>query len=111
MIGALDKITIMNKNYRHVLYTTTEQQLVVMSLNEGEEIGMEKHPHTTQFIKIEKGEADVIIKGKKFKVSKGDCVIVNKNIYHNIIAITPLKLYTIYSPPEHPKGLIEKIKP
>jgi len=84
-----------------------------MSLNPKEEIGEEIHPYTSQFIRVEKGEGVAIIEGKLFKLTDGVAVIVPLNSKHNIIntsAKEPLKLYTIYSPPNHPYDRIEKYK-
>ena len=112
--------TLINKNYRKVLYTSTNlygMQLVVMNLKPEEEIGMEKHPSTDQFIRIEKGEATVIIgKTKKevYTLKNTDAIVIPANTWHNVINVShtkDLKLYTIYSPPEHTPGTIQKIKP
>lgn len=113
MIANIEKLTIKNTNYREVVHTTKQQQLVVMSIPYGEEIGMEVHPSTTQFIKIEKGTGEAVIKNEHYRLSPGSIVIVPPNTKHNIIshAKNGLKLYTIYSPPEHKKGLIQKTKP
>jgi mannose-6-phosphate isomerase-like protein (cupin superfamily) len=78
-----------------------------MSIPSGEEIGFEKHTNTTQFIRIESGKGIAIVSGKKYLLKDGDAIIIPPNTKHNIIATSndPLKLYTIYSPPEHPKNL------
>ena len=109
----IEKLTLSNKNYRKVLHTTRNMQLVVMSLQSGQEIGAEIHKETSQFIRIESGNAKAIIKGKTFYLKDGDCVIIPPGFKHNIINTgkDDLKLYTIYTPPEHPKKLIQKYKP
>lgn len=109
----LDVLTKTNENYRKVLHTTKDQQLVLMSIPYNEEIGMEVHPSTTQFIKIEQGSCIVIIGKEKLKLKKGMCIVVNPNTYHNVISKSKkgLKLYTIYSPPEHKPNLVQKYKP
>lgn len=109
----IDAITKMNENYRKVLHTTEQQQLVVMHIPYNEEIGTEVHPSTSQFIKIEQGSCIAIIGNEKIKLKKGMCILINANTYHNIIskAKNGLKLYTIYSPPEHKPNLIQKYKP
>ena len=111
----IESKTLRNNNYRKVVYTIPDSmQLVVMSLKSREEIGMEVHQHTSQFIRVESGKAIVIISGKKYRLKSGDVVIVPMGKKHNIINSSyyePLKLYTIYTPPEHPKKLIQKLKP
>ncbi len=113
MIDNIDKLTTKNKYYRKVLYTTNTQQVVLMNIPYKEEIGLEKHKHTTQFIKIESGKGYVVIANKEISVGKGDMIIVEPNTLHNVVsdAKTGLKLYTIYSPPEHKPGLVQKKKP
>lgn len=110
----IEKATLNNKNYRKVINTTPNQQLVLMSLKPNVEIGMEKHQKTTQFIRIESGKGLAIINGKKIKLQDGSIVVIPPNTLHNIINTSKtkrLQLYTIYSPPEHKDGLIQKDKP
>jgi mannose-6-phosphate isomerase-like protein (cupin superfamily) len=85
-------------------------QLVLMSLSPGEEIGMEIHPHTSQFIRVESGMARVYIGRKMYILRDGDAVIIPPRKKHKIInnGHEDLKLYTIYSPPEHPKNRKQK---
>ncbi len=113
MIADLEQMTIENTNYREVIYTTKNMQLVLMSIPYKEEIGSEVHSETTQFIKIEKGTGIAIIKNKAYKISAGWSVTIPPKTTHNIISHTKngLKLYTIYSPPEHKRGIIQKNKP
>lgn len=109
--GNLEQLTIRNKNYRKVISTTKQEQLVLMSLNPGEEIGMEIHPHTTQFVRIETGKGIAIVGGKRYTLKDGDAVMVPANTYHNFIATTePIKLYTIYAPPHHPPHQVQRYK-
>jgi len=113
--GNLEKETLDNRYYRHVIYTSKTLQIVLMSVRPTEEIGMEIHPYTDQFIRVEKGEAKVILGSEgnfEHVLTEGEAVVVPANTYHNIINIgkEPLQLYTIYSPPEHEAGLIEKFK-
>lgn len=112
-VDNIEEITKINKNYREVIHTTTQQQLVVMNIPYNVDIGFETHFHTTQFIKVEKGNGEAIIGTKKFKITAGDVVMIAANTKHNIISKSKsgLKLYTIYSPPEHKKNLIQKNKP
>ena len=105
-------MTKRNNNYRKVVYTTKNLQLVLMSLKPREEIGMEKHPRTTQFIRIEQGKGVAIIGKRKYNLSDGSALIIPPNKRHNIINTgkNKLSLYTLYSPPEHQKNRIERNK-
>ena len=98
----IEKDTIKNKHYRKILWTNKYQQLVVMNLKPYEEIGEEVHPKTSQFVRVEKGNGVAIVGGKRYNLKDGDALVVNNNVYHNIKAgKNGLKLYSIYSPPEH----------
>ena len=103
-----------NNNYRKVLYTIPNGiQLVAMSLKPQEEIGMEIHPDTTQFLHIIKGRALIIINNSKTKAKSGSIVVVPPGARHNVINVSKtrkLKLLTIYNPPEHPRGKVQKKK-
>lgn len=113
-VGNIERITLDNNNYRKVLFTTSTQQLVVMSLKPNEEIGEEIHPNITQFIRIEKGSCDAVLNGRIFHMEDNDVVVIPPGTKHNIIntsSINELKLYTIYSPPNHPKDMIQHTKP
>ena len=113
-VGALEELTLMNSYFRHVLYTAKHSQLVLMCLQPGEDIGDEVHPNVDQFFRIERGEAKFVLDEKKERlVHDGDGVIVPAGTYHNVINVSktaPLKLYTIYSPPNHPDGTVHKTK-
>ena len=105
--GNIENLTIKNKYYRKVISTTKNMQLVLMSLKPLEEIGKEKHKHTTQFIRIESGKCIAIIGNKKYKLYDDDFIIIPPNTSHNIINSSRtkrLQLYTIYTPPEHTDG-------
>jgi len=110
--GNIEKETLANNNFRKVLFTGKHAQLVVMSLKPGEDIGLEVHKGVDQFFRFEQGEATVVIDGDEFRVSFDDVVIVPAGSLHNIknTTSTDLKLYTIYSPPNHPDGTIHKNK-
>ena len=114
--GDLNSMTIENNNYRKVISTTSHQQLVLMSLKPKEEIGMEIHKKIDQFIRIEKGSAIAIIgkeNQKTYKLKKEHFIVIPAGTYHNIINTgrSELKLYSIYSPPDHKPGTIQKNKP
>ena len=114
--GYLDNIeqeTEENPNYRKVLFTAKYSQLVLMSLKPGEEIGSEVHEGHDQFFRIESGEAEVIIGYETHKAYAGDAIIIPSGIEHNVTNTSEtedLKLYTIYSPPEHADGLVQEKK-
>jgi len=110
----IEKATLNNTYFRRVLDTTETQQLVVMHLEPGEEIGMEVHPKTTQSIRIEKGVAEVRAANKRYRLKDGDWITIHPNTRHNVWNASksaPLKLYTIYSPPEHQPGTKQKRRP
>lgn len=103
-----------NKNFRKILFTGPNMQLVVMLLQPGEDIGMEVHKDHDQFIKFESGSAKVILNGEETDVHEGFGVVVPAGVEHNVINVSQsetLKLYTLYAPPEHPEGTIQKEKP
>ena len=109
----IEEKTLGNSFFRQVLFTGKHVQLVVMSLKPGEEIGMESHANVDQFFRFEGGEGKVIIDGEEFGVKGSDVVIVPAGSNHNVINVSQtedLKLYTLYSPPNHPDGTIHKTK-
>jgi mannose-6-phosphate isomerase-like protein (cupin superfamily) len=109
-VDDIEKLTKENKNFREVLYTGKYSQLVVMSLKPGEEIGMEVHENVDQFFRVDEGEGELLLDGKTTKISDGYAVVVPAGSEHNIVntAEKDLKLYTIYSPANHPDGTIHK---
>ena len=113
-VGSIEKQTLGNNYFREVLFTGKHAQLVVMCLQPGEEIGNEVHPNVDQFFRLEQGEATFVFDGtEKHVVKNGDAVIVPAGTYHNVINTSKnkkLKLYTIYSPPNHPDKTIHKTK-
>lgn len=107
------KDTLENENFRKVLYTGQHCQLVVMHLQPGENIGMEVHDTVDQFIRIEKGTAKVIMDGDEAQVVDDFAFIIPAGTQHDVINLSqtePLKLYTVYSPANHPAGTIHKDK-
>ncbi len=113
-VGPIEKLTEKNNYFRQVLFTGKYAQLVVMCLQPAEEIGNEVHPNVDQFFRIEKGEARFIFNGTEEHLAQdGDAVIVPAGTYHNVINASKekqLKLYTLYSPPNHPDGTIHRTK-
>jgi len=111
-ITNIEEETIKNESFRKVLYTAPNSQLVVMSLKPGEEIGMEVHD-LDQFIRVESGEAKVILDGEESEVLDDYAVVIPAGTNHNVINTSSdkeLKLYTIYSPAEHAPETIHKTK-
>ncbi len=119
-ITNIEDDTLNNKNYRKVLYTSSNLhgiQLVVMNLKPEEEIGMEKHASADQFIRIEQGEAVIQIgkiKKEVYFLQANDVVVIPAGTWHNVVNSNskyPLKIYTIYTPPQHKDKLVQKLKP
>jgi mannose-6-phosphate isomerase-like protein (cupin superfamily) len=109
----LEKETRKNTDFRRVVYTGKHSQLVLMSLKPGEEIGEETHMDVDQFFRFEGGEGKVIIDGVEHRVKDGHGIIVPAGAKHNVVNTSKrihLKLYTIYSPPEHQDGVIRATK-
>lgn len=108
----VEQASLENKNFRKVLYTDKNSQLVLMSLKPGEEIGEEIH-QLDQFIRCESGVGKAILNGEEHFLSDGFAVVVPQGTRHNIINTSlenDLKLYTLYSPPNHRDGVIHKTK-
>ncbi len=109
----IEKETTKNNNFRKVLYTAKYCQLVLMSLQPKEEIGLETHPDNDQFFRFEQGEGKCIIDGNEYVVGDGVAIIVPAGAKHNVINTSTskeLKMYTIYSPPHHKDGIVRKTK-
>lgn len=112
-IANIEKLTLSNTYFRQVLYTSQHVQLVIMSLKPNEDIGMEVHTTTDQFIRIEEGEGKVIMNGEEHVVKNGSAFIIPAGTKHNVVNTSsknPLKLYTVYSPPHHKDKTIHKTK-
>lgn len=110
--GHIEKLTLENNNFRKVIFTAPHSQLVLMSLKPQEEIGLEVH-NVDQFFRFEQGVGEVFIDGAKYEVHDGDAIVVPANSKHNVTntsQIEDLKLYTIYSPANHPDGTIHSTK-
>lgn len=109
----IEKLTLENGNFRQVLYTGHNLQLVLMNLLPGEEIGMEIHTDNDQFFRFEAGEGKVIIDSNEYDVRDGDVVVIPAGAEHNIINISAdseLKMYTIYGPAHHKDGIVRETK-
>ena len=109
-VGPIEKETLDNDYFRQVLFTGEHLQLVVMCLQAGEEIGNEVHPTVDQFFRLEEGDARFVFNGKEeHLVHASDAVVVPAGTYHNVInasSTQSLRLYTIYTPPQHPDGTV-----
>jgi mannose-6-phosphate isomerase-like protein (cupin superfamily) len=115
MKGYVDDIeaaTVRNADFRRVLYTGANLQLVLMTLQPGEQIGEETHDDRDQFFRIEEGKGEVVIDGRRHEVQDDFAVIVPAGARHNVIntGSAPLKLYTIYGPPEHRDGVVHRTR-
>lgn len=105
--------TLENQDYRHVLFTGPHSQLVVMTLQPGEEIGLERHEHGDQFIRIEAGHAVAIIDGVRHELPAGSAVVIPSGSEHNVINLSDaetLRLYTLYAPAQHAPGTVQRTK-
>ena len=114
----IDKATNRNNSFRTVLWTGSHLQLTLMSINVGEDIGLENHSNLDQFIRIERGQGLVMMGSSRDNLSfqrrvfDGYAIIIPAGTWHNLINMgnEPLKLYSIYAPPQHPKGTVHKTK-
>ena len=111
-VDDIEKLTVDNEDFRRVLYTGKNMQLVLMSLKPGEEIGAEVHDDRDQFFRVEQGKGEVLIDGKRHAVKADDAIIVPAGARHNVVnnGEQPLRLYTLYAPPEHKDGTVHATK-
>jgi len=111
-VDNIEKVTVANEDFRRVLYTGKNLQLVLMTLPPGCDIGEEVHEDRDQFFRIEEGEGIIRIDGVENRVEDDFAVIVPAGARHNVInnSDAPLRLYTIYGPPEHKDGVVHKDK-
>ena len=110
-VSNIEKLSLENNNFRNVLYTDTNSQLVLMSLLAGEEIGEEVHD-VDQFLRVEKGTGTAILNGEAHDITDGSAILVPTGVKHNLIntGTEPMKLYTLYMPPHHRDGVVHKTK-
>lgn len=111
-VDNIETVTTGNSDYRRVLYTGKNLQLVLMTLQPGEEIGAEVHETHDQFLRIEEGDGELELDGVKHRLSDDFAVVVPAGARHNVVNTgrRPLKLYTLYGPPEHRDGVLQKTK-
>ncbi len=109
----IERDTLENEDYRRVLYTGEYMQLVLMTLQPGEEIGLETHEGHDQFIRIESGTGYAQLDDERRDLEDGSIVVIPSGAKHNVVnnsKTEPLRLYTLYSPPEHPDGTVQPTK-
>jgi mannose-6-phosphate isomerase-like protein (cupin superfamily) len=109
----IERDTLGNADYRRVLFTGPKLQLVLMTLQPGEEIGRESHEGHDQFIRVEEGEGEALLGGERHKLADGVAVVIPSGVEHNIVNTSKskaLKLYTLYGPPEHPDGTVHRTR-
>jgi mannose-6-phosphate isomerase-like protein (cupin superfamily) len=111
-VDDIEDLTERNDDFRRVLYTGKYLQLVLMSIEPGEEIGEEVHEDHDQFFRIEEGHGEVVIDGTSTEIQADDAIVVPAGARHNVVNTgdEPLKLYTIYGPPEHMDGVVRATK-
>jgi len=111
-VDDIEKLTEENTDFRRVLYTGRHLQLVLMALKPGEEIGEEVHQDRDQFFRVEEGEGAVLIDGNRHTIRDGDAIVVPARARHNVVNTgrEALKLYTLYGPPEHRDGVVQRRK-
>ncbi|MCL4382335.1 MAG: cupin domain-containing protein [Patescibacteria group bacterium] len=112
-VGNIEEKTLNNSFFRQVLFTGPHSQLVVMSLQPNEDIGLEVHQSVDQFFRIEQGEGKVLINGEEQAIKDGFAIVIPAGTEHNVVntsADKQLKLYTIYTPPQHKDAIIHKTK-
>ncbi|MBN2094048.1 MAG: cupin domain-containing protein [Candidatus Zambryskibacteria bacterium] len=111
-VDNIEKATLENDNFRKVLNTASKSQLVVMAIQPGEDIGMEVHDDVDQFIRIEEGKGKAVLDDKEYEIVDDFAVVIPAGTKHNIVNTGDevMKLYTIYTPPEHAESTIHKTK-
>lgn len=111
-VANMEELALKNENFREVLYTGGNSQLVLMSLLPNEEIGKEVHEDVDQFFRVESGKGAAVLSGISHNIENGSVVLVPAGVEHNIINTGPesMKLYTLYMPAHHRDGVIHKTK-
>jgi len=111
-VGDIEDLTEENTDFRRVIYTSKALQLVLMSIAPGGEIGEEVHEDGDQFFRVEEGEGEIWIDGNRTKIESDSAMLVPAGARHNVVNTgdEPLKLYTIYGPPEHRDGTVHATK-
>lgn len=107
-VSNIESETLENENFRKEIFTGEHLQITVMSINPGEDIGLETHPHTDQFLRVEQGSGKAIIGGQEYEIADAFGITIPAGMEHNVIntGTVALKMYSIYTPPNHPKGTV-----
>ena len=111
-VADIEERTEANRDFRRVLYTGPHMQLVVMSLEPGEDIGEEVHEDTDQFIRVEEGSGEVVIDSSATPIQAATGIVIPAGAKHNVrnTGEKPMKLYTLYAPPHHEDGTVHRTK-
>lgn len=111
-VADIEERTEANRDFRRVLYTGPHMQLVVMSLEPGEDIGEEVHEDTDQFIRVEEGSGEVVIDSSATPIQAATGIVIPAGAKHNVrnTGDKPMKLYTLYAPPHHEDGTVHRTK-
>ncbi|HEX6111924.1 MAG TPA: cupin domain-containing protein [Geminicoccaceae bacterium] len=111
-VGDIEEAAESNEDFRRVLYTGAHLQLVLMTLQPGEAIGEETHQDRDQFFRVEEGEGEIVIDGSRHRIEDDFGALVPAGARHNVINTgdEPLRLYTLYGPPEHRDGVVHRTK-
>jgi len=110
-VNNIEQLTLNNSDYRRVLYTAKNSQLVLMNIQPGDEIGEETH-HLDQFLRLEQGSGQIILDDVKHDISENFAAVISSGTKHNVIntGTVEMKLYSVYSPPNHKEGTVHTTK-
>lgn len=109
----IERDTVANEDYRRVVFTGAHLQLVLMTLQPGDEIGRETHDEHDQFIRVEAGRGELSLGAQRFPLTDGVAAVIPAGVEHNVVntsASEALRLYTLYGPPEHREGTLHRTK-
>jgi len=111
-VDDMEELSDRNTDFRRVLYTAGRMQLVLMTLQPGEDIGEETHADIDQFFRVQEGEGEIWIDGAMSRIDSDAAMIVPAGALHNVknSGVEPLKLFTVYAPPAHPDGTVHATK-
>lgn len=111
-IGDFDRLSAANEDFRHVLFTTPRSQLVAMTLQPGEEIGLEVHDEDQIFVLVAGGPAEFVLDGERHLLGQHAFVVVEAGTEHNVTNVGgfPMRLLTVYAPSHHPDGTVHHTK-
>ena len=116
-VVGIEKVTVENENYRTTLWTGNNLQITLMSINPGEDIGLEVHNDNDQFLRVEQGKAEVYMGPtaddlQKWEANPDDAVLVPSGTWHNLVSVgeEPLRIYSIYAPAHHPHGTVHETR-